>query len=54
MAQDEQQFAAEQAAAKARAEAQAKIQNDINHERQKIAEKKVIILLYSFLYLTFG
>jgi len=38
---DEQKFAAEQAEIKKRQEAQAKIQNDVNKERQKTAEKKV-------------
>lgn len=38
---DEEQFAAEQLAAKQKQQAQAKIQTDINRERQKIAEKKV-------------
>jgi hypothetical protein len=38
---DEEQFATEQAAAKEKQAAQSKIQNDINRERQKTADKKV-------------
>jgi hypothetical protein len=38
---DEQRFAAEQAEMKKRQDAQTRIQNDVNKERQKIAEKKV-------------
>ena len=38
---DAQQFEAEQAELKKKQDAQARIQNDVNKERQKIAEKKV-------------